>query len=362
MPPEWVRGRTIYHLHALGAAGGRGLPALTGWLDHVADLRCGAVLLTPIHASSTHGYDTVDAFAVDERLGSEADLDAFIAGCHDRGLRVLFDGVFNHVGRAFPHPEWLSGRVWEGHDELPTLDHDRPEVREWAIAVGRHWLDRGGDGWRFDVAYSIPRPFLAELTGALKASHPEAFLFGEMIAGDFAGMVESTSLDSATAYELFKAIWSSLNDANMWELAWALQRHAELAAHFPPVTFVGNHDVTRIASQLRDPRHLELALAVLFTVPGVPCVYYGDELGWTGEKTTGVGGDDAIRPPLPAETGQPPQIEQHRRWIGFRRAHPELTEAPLEVLHKTNGAISYRVGELVVHLDVEAATVVVEGG
>jgi len=183
-----------------------------------------------------------------------------------------------------------------------------------------------------------------------------------MIAGDFAGLVRSTSLDSATAYELFKGIWSSLNDANMWELAWALQRHADLAAEFAPVTFVGNHDVTRIASQLNDPRHLELALAVLFTVPGVPCVYYGDELGWTGEKTTGVGGDDAIRPPLPAELQPRPQLDQHRRWIEFRRAHPQLTDAPLEVLDKTNATIAYRVGELVVRLDVESASAVVEGG
>jgi glycosidase len=163
MTPDWVRGRTIYHLHALGAAGGRGLSALTGWLDHVADLGCGAVLLTPIHASSSHGYDTVDPFAVDARLGTDADLDRFLAACHERDLRVLFDGVFNHVGRDFPHTQLLSGRVWEGHDELPTLDHAQPEVLDWAAAVARHWLDRGGDGWRFDVAYSIPRPFLADL-------------------------------------------------------------------------------------------------------------------------------------------------------------------------------------------------------
>jgi cyclomaltodextrinase / maltogenic alpha-amylase / neopullulanase len=360
MTPDWVPGRTIYQIHALRAADGGGLSRLTGWLDHVAGLGCGAVLLTPIHASSTHGYDTVDAFALDERLGTDADLDRFVDACHAHDLRVLFDGVFNHAGRAFPHPEWLSGRVWEGHDELPTLNHDLPEVLDWATAVGRHWLDRGGDGWRFDVAYSIPRPFLAELTGALKRSHPDAFLFGEMIAGDFAGLVRETSLHSATAYELFKGVWSSLNDANMWELAWALQRHATYAEQFPPVTFVGNHDVTRIATQLRDPRHLELALAVLFTVPGVPCVYYGDELGWTGEKKKGAGGDDAIRPPLPSGVASAEQLDQHRRWIAFRREHPSLTDAPLEVVDKTNSTLAYRVGGIVVRLDTEAATASVE--
>jgi glycosidase len=179
-----------------------------------------------------------------------------------------------------------------------------------------------------------------------------------MIHGDFAGLVRETGLDSVTGYELFKAIWSSLNDANMWELAWALQRHADFASEFPPVTFVGNHDVSRIASNLRDPRHLELALAVLFTVPGVPCIYYGDELGWTGQKTTGPTGDDAIRQPLPDHVPATEQIEQHRRWIAFRRAHPELTEAPLTIVSKTNATISYQVGEVNVQLDVERATAV----
>ena len=319
------------------------------------------MLLTPIHQSATHGYDTIDPFRLDERFGVEADFDRFVAACHDRDLRVLLDGVFNHVGRAFPHVEWLSGRVWEGHHELPTLDHTNPDVLDWAVAVARHWLDRGGDGWRFDVAYTIPRDFLSELTARIKGTHPDAFLFGEIIHGDYEGLVGSTALDSVTQYELFKAIWSSLNDMNMWELAWALDRHAAFASMFPPVTFVGNHDVTRIASKLDEPRHLELALAVLFTVPGVPCVYYGDELGWLGEKTGGPHGDDAIRPPLPASVTDHPALEQHRRWIAFRRAWPELTDSALKVIDKTNSALTYRVGDIVVHLDAAMGVASIEG-
>ena len=202
-------------------------------------------------------------------------------------------------GAPFQRPDWFSGRTWEGHDDLPALDHENPEVLAWATHVARHWLDRGGDGWRFDVAYAIPRPFLRQLTTRVRAVRPDAFLFGEMIHGDYAGIVHDTGLDGVTQYELFKAIWSSLNDANMWELAWALDRHRHFAQSFVPVTFVGNHDVTRIATNLTNPDNLELALAVLFTVPGVPCVYYGDELGWTGSKRKGAGGDDAIRPALP---------------------------------------------------------------
>src|SRR5438477_402279 len=172
---EWLRGRTLYHVHALRAVAERGLPALASWLDHVAALGCGAVLLTPIHESSNHGYDTVDALRLDPRLGSDADLDRFVAECRARDVRVFFDGVFNHAGRAFRRPEWLSERTWEGHDELPTLDHDNPEVLSWAVEVACHWLDLGGDGWRFDVAYAMPRPFLRSLTTAVRTVRPDAF-------------------------------------------------------------------------------------------------------------------------------------------------------------------------------------------
>jgi cyclomaltodextrinase len=354
--PGWISGRTIYQIHALGATAGRGLASLSAWVDHVAGLGCGAVLLTPIHRSATHGYDTIDPFALDPRLGTDADLERFVAACRERDLRVIFDGVFNHVGRGFARPDWLSGTVWEGHDELPTLDHSNPEVLDWATSVALHWLDRGGDGWRFDVAYSIPRPFLAELTKRIKAARPDAFLVGEMVHGDYEAMVRDTALDSVTQYELYKAIWSSLNDGNMWELAWALDRHASFATTFPPTNFLGNHDVTRIASSLLDPRHLELALAVLFTVPGIPCIYYGDELGMRGEKTTGPGGDDLIRPPLPSSIEDSPTTGQYRRWVHFRRARPGLTDAPLHVVDKTNATITYRVGSVTVRLDTVACT------
>jgi glycosidase len=351
-----VPGRTLYHLHALGAAGGGGLDAVTGWLDRVVDLGCGGVLLTPIHRSSTHGYDTIDPFHVDDRLGGDAAFDRFMDAARARDLRVVLDGVFNHVGRQFPRTELLSGRVWEGHEELPELDHSNAHVLEWAIEVARSWLDRGVDGWRLDVAYAIPRPFLRALTAAIRESNPEALVFGEMIHGDYAGLVADTGLHGVTQYELFKAIWSALNDGNCWELAHALTRHATIASASVPVTFLGNHDVTRIRSKLVDPRHLEHALAIVFTVAGIPCTYYGDELGWTGVKEDRAGGDDAVRQPLaPGEVD-----ERFRDWIGFRRRHPELTGAPLEVLEKTNRTLRYRTGGLIVSLDVDAGVTVEE--
>jgi len=404
--PARMRGRVLYHLHSLGAAGvpaanpdpeaaqpsGHGLRRLEGWLDHVRALGCGGVLLTPIFVSSTHGYDTVDPFRIDQRLGDEGDFSAFAAACHDRDLLLILDGVFNHVGRTFPAfrdvlargaaslfapwfrldfaaggPDGFAYADFEGHPELPALNHAHPAVLDWAGAVCRHWLDRGADGWRIDVAYLIPAPFLASLSQSVCGVHPQAFLFGEVLRGDYVGFVAASRLHGITQYELYKAIWSSLNDANLFELAWALRRHREFSAAFSPVTFVGNHDVTRLATTLRHRAHLGAALAVLLTVPGVPCVYYGDELGWEGRKEARAGGDDAVRPPLPP-TSEPVDARQaealrlHRELIALRRDRPWLTGAALQVGEVSNSRMAYTVssregGErLLVTLDLAGAT------
>ena len=385
--PQWVSGRVLYQLHSLGAVGapptnpgvdgveqsGHGLRVLLGWLDHVAELGCGGVLLTPIFVSSTHGYDTVDPLRIDQRLGDEGDFTEFVEACHQRDLKVVLDGVFNHVGRDFgPFRDVLTNgrdsrfvdwfrldfdaddgdgfgyRCFEGHRELVVLNHRSAAVLEWASTVANHWLDRGADGWRFDAAYAMPTEFLAALSSRIRSSHPDAFVFGEVIHGDYAGFSRASGLGSVTQYELHKAIWSSLNDANLFELAWALKRHPVVAGEFVPVTFAGNHDVTRLASQLNDPRLLGPALAVLFTVPGVPCVYYGDELGWRGVKEHRAGGDDAIRPALPAtpdasdETARS-ALELHRSLIAFRTTRPWLTGAAIEVVEVRNQQISFKV-------------------
>jgi glycosidase len=169
-----------------------------------------------------------------------------------------------------------------------------------------------------------------------------------MIHGDYAGYAAEAGLDSITQYELWKAIWSSLNDRNFFELAWTLDRHNEFLDSVLPQTFVGNHDVTRLASQLDDERHLGHALAVLVTVGGVPSVYYGDEQGFHGIKEQRAGGDDEIRPafpPTPADLGDRadwPVYRLHQRLIGFRRRHPWLVRARTSVLQLSNEALAYR--------------------
>jgi cyclomaltodextrinase len=404
--PDWLPDRVFYHLHSLGAAGapavnpdvdagepcGRGLRVVKGWLDHVAGLGCGGVLLTPVFVSGTHGYDTIDPFRIDQRLGDEGDFAAFVEACHALDLRVVLDGVFNHVGREFgpfrdvrergadspcagwfrldfsqdsPAGDGFDYRCFEGHRELVALNHRSEAVLDWAASVAGHWLDRGADGWRLDAAYAVPVPFLAALAGRIRSARPDAFVFGEVIHGDYVRFVTDGGLDSVTQYELHKAIWSSLNDANLFELAWALGRHRGLVDRFPPVTFAGNHDVTRLASQLDDLGHLAAALATLFTVPGVPCVYYGDELAWRGVKEHRPGGDDAIRPPLPAagpglaapSASSPPgdpgapgapgdeaqgwALGLHERLIAMRRARPWLARADVEVGDVANRRMTY---------------------
>ncbi|WP_370325357.1 alpha-amylase family glycosyl hydrolase [Euzebya sp.] len=364
-------------MHALGALGcpqanvdptGEGpvahrLRRLVEWVDHLDDLGVGALLLTPIFASSTHGYDTADPFRIDQRLGDDTDLEALLAACHDRGIHVVLDGVFNHVGRAFgpfadvlargrdsdwvdwfridvegDGPDGFAYDTFEGHDKLVALDHTNRAVLDWAVEVACHWLDRGIDGWRLDAAYAVPTDFWAAFADRVRERHPDAWLLGEVIHGDYAAFVEASHLDTVTQYELHKSVWSAIDDANLHELSWNLTRHARFCRTFAPFTFLGNHDVSRILTKLDDPAHLGHTLAVLFTVPGTPSIYYLDELAARGEKTEREGGDDAIRPPLPdspdpVDDEQARTLDLYRHLIALRRARPWLDDATLEVLH-----------------------------
>jgi glycosidase len=337
------------------------------------------VALGPIFASRTHGYDTTDHYRIDSRLGDDTDFDYLIEQAHGRGLLVLLDGVFNHVGVDFPRYHqaleddsaagWFRGdrgafHTFEGHPELVTLDHNNPEVADYTVDVLDHWIRRGADGWRLDAAYAVPQQFWADVVPRVHARHPQAWFVGELIHGDYAAAVAETGLDSVTQYELWKAIWSSLNDANFYELDWTLQRHNTFLESFAPLTFIGNHDVTRIASRLDHPDHLAQALVILMTVGGVPSIYAGDEFGYRGIKEERAGGDDAIRP----EFDSPPSqldargaeiYELHRYLIGLRRRHPWLHAAFITALLLDNRHYIYRTHHddeaLIVALNVDDA-------
>jgi cyclomaltodextrinase len=379
----WVEHVVWWHDHPLTFLGAErdalppGAPAVARlrrfepWLDYLVELGCNGLALGPIFASGTHGYDTIDYHRVDPRLGTEDDLRWLLDECHRRGIRVLFDGVFNHVGRDFgpfrdvlAHgrdsayanwfrldfdaggPDGFGYADFEGHRHLVALNHDEPAVIDHIAGVMRHWLDFGADGWRLDAAYAVPLPFWHATVGRARDDHPDAWFAGEVLHGDYLDWVRDGGLDSVTQYELWKAIWSSLNDLNFFELGWALERHEAFVRDFAPLTFVGNHDVTRLASALTDPRHLGLALAVLFTVGGVPSVYAGDEQAFQGVKRDEEYGDDAIRPPFPsAPAGLAaygwPTYRLHEQLIGLRRRHPWLHRARTATLVLTNKQFAY---------------------
>lgn len=371
-----------WHVYPLGALGApirephdgsvvHRLRGLLPWLDHVVDLGFTGLQLGPVLASSTHGYDTVDLYAVDSRLGDRADLDELIAATHERGLRVMLDGVFDHVGADHPlhrralaegpgsdaaryfRIDWSGpqpvGACFEGHSGLVLLNHDAPEVADLVADVMRHWSDAGVDAWRLDAAYAVDPAFWARVLPRVRAAHPGVTVVGEVIHGDYADVVARSGMDGVTQYELWKAVWSSLVDRNLDELAHALGRHDAFVGAFRPMTFVGNHDTTRIASLVGDAG-AALAAVVLTTVGGAPSVYYGDEHAFRGVKEQRLGGDDAVRPSLPASAWDlAPQgrwlADLHRELIALRRRQVWLADATTEVLEVANERLVYRSAE-----------------
>ncbi len=344
------------------------LRRLLNWLDYAVELGVNGLLLGPIFSSTSHGYDTLDYFTIDPRLGDEDDFAALVAGCQERGIRVMLDGVFNHVGEQYPvlqealadgpagrfadmfHIDWTADPPirlnFEGSDDLVRLNHDSPQVVDLVSRVMNHWLDRGIDAWRLDAAYAVPTSFWAQVLPQVRARHPEALFVGEVIQSDFVEFVTQSGVDTVTEYELWKATWSSLQDANFYELDWTLTRHNEFLDTFLPFTFIGNHDVTRIASRI-GPERAILALVILMTLGGQPAIYYGDEQGFTGIKYERPGGDDEIRQRLPANPNELLPFGQwiyrhHQALIALRRRYSWLQSATTVTDQLDNDMIDYR--------------------
>ena len=331
----WYDDAVFYQLYPLGACGApwvndgvreSRILKLIDWIPHIRALGCGAVYLNPVFESDAHGYDTRDYRVLDCRLGTNADLRAVVDAFHAAGLRVVLDGVFNHVGRGFwafrdvqerrwdsPYRDWFNLSFdgnsnyndgfwyegWEGHYELVKLNLRNPAVADYILDTVKFWAGEFGiDGLRLDVAYCLDLDFLARLRGFCDSLRPDFFLVGETLHGDYNRWL--ASLHSVTNYECYKGLYSSLNDLNLFEIGhsikrqsgsepWALYRGRKL------FNFLDNHDVTRIASILRDKRELPVAYGLLMAMPGIPCVYYGSEWGLDGEKRDG---DASLRPAL----------------------------------------------------------------
>ncbi|MDR0944577.1 MAG: alpha-amylase [Bifidobacteriaceae bacterium] len=346
------------------------LRRVAAWLDYAANLGVDGIVLGPVLLSKTHGYDTLDYFRIDPRLGDEDDFLDLVRAAHARGLALYGDGVFNHVSADHPAlraalaggpdspgagmfqvawraPGGPRPHPFEGHGELVCFDHASGETADFVTEVMDYWLSRGLDGFRLDAAYATGPKFWRRVLPGVRAAHPGAWFFAEVIHGNYASEVKAAGYDSLTQYELWKAIWSSLLDPNFFELDWSLKRHNRFLEDFAPVTFVSNHDVTRIASQV-GPGKAALAAVILMTVGGIPCVYSGDEQAFTGVKEERVGGDDAVRPEFPPDpSGLAPfgwwMYDLYRELLELRRANPWLRRAQSTTQALTTSHYAYRV-------------------
>lgn len=315
-----------------------------GWLDHMSKLGSDCLLLNPVFESISHGYDTTDYKKVDCRLGDNQDLVDLVDACHSRGIKVLLDGVFNHVGRDFwafkdvqekrwdsPYAGWFeidwngntewddgfSYSTWQGVPYLVKLNHSNFELNDYLAEVIRGWEhDFDIDGLRLDVAYCLDRGFLGYLrtvANELSDKRGDKFLLlGETMFGDYNQWMGDSLCDTVTNYECYKGLWSSMNSANMHEVAYALERQSgshpwDLYTGKHLIDFVDNHDVPRIATQLADKKQLKPLYGLLFGMAGVPCVYYGSEWGIEGEQKFG---DHELRPAL-----EEPEWNELTDWI-----------------------------------------------
>lgn len=332
----WAEESVFYQIYPLGFTGApfendgvleHRIRKVLAWIPHMTRLGINALYFSPVLESDTHGYNTRDYRRIDVRLGTNEDFKEVVAALHENGIKVVLDGVFNHVGRGFgpfqdvlqnrersPYTSWfyriafdgdspyhdgLWYEGWEGNYDLVKLNLRNEDVVRYLLDSVGFWMDEFDiDGLRLDVAYSLDEDFVRRLRAYCDGRKQDFFLVGEMLHGDYNRLVNDAMLHSATNYECYKGLYSSFNSMNLFEINhsllrqfgpenWTLYKGKHL------LSFVDNHDVTRAASILQNKRHLPLLYALLFGMPGIPCIYYGSEWGALGEKSQG---DPALRP------------------------------------------------------------------
>ena len=330
----WAYESVFYQIYPLGFCGAPfendgvltpRIRKVIDWIPHIKNLGANAIYFSPVFESDTHGYNTRDFRKIDVRLGTNEDFADVCQALHKEGIKVVLDGVFNHVGRGFwafqdvlekrwdsPYKYWfhisfdgnsnyndgLWYEGWEGNYDLVKLNLCHPDVKQHIFDSIRSWVEEFDiDGLRLDVAYCLDENFVRELRAFCDSLKPDFFLVGEMLHGDYNRLMNDSMLHSATNYECYKGLFSSFNSMNMFEIIhsllrqfgpenWTLYRGKHL------LCFVDNHDVSRIASNLTNEQHLPLIYALCFGMPGIPCVYYGSEWGAKANKSEG---DPALR-------------------------------------------------------------------
>ncbi len=336
----WATNSVFYQIYPLGFCGapkendGQLVPRIRKVVDiipHIKKLNIDAIYFSPVFESDRHGYDTRDYTKIDVRLGSNEDFAFVCKTLKENGIKVVLDGVFNHVGRGFfafqdvlqnrensIYKDWfhisfegdscfndgLWYEGWEGHFELVKLNLENPNVIEYLFSCIKMWIEEFNiDGLRLDVAYCLKESFMRKLREFSNSVGEDFFLLGEVLFGDYNRIVNDEMLHSCTNYECYKVLYSSFNDMNLFEIAHSLDRQfgKEGSAIYKGkhlLSFADNHDVIRVASILKEQKHLPLVYALLFGMPGIPCIYYGSEWGITGVKDKN--SDDDLRPEIKA--------------------------------------------------------------
>lgn len=335
----WYDEAIFYHIYPLGLCGApkenqygelvHRLNQLSPWIDHIKELGCNAIYIGPLFESVGHGYETTDYKKLDSRLGDNTDLTNFVADCHEKGIRVILDGVFNHTGRDFfafqdikknrensAYRDWycqvnfggnneyndgFSYENWGGYNLLAKLNQHNPAVRDYICDVIRFWVKEFDiDGIRLDAADVLDFEYMKALRHVANEVKPDFWLMGEVIHGDYTRWVNEGTLHSVTNYHLHKALYSGHNDHNYFEIAHTVKRLYEMGGNRPDglklYNFVDNHDVERIYTKLTNKAHFAPVHVLLYTLPGVPSIYYGSEFGIEGKKEQY--SDDSLRPAL----------------------------------------------------------------
>lgn len=338
----WYDEAVFYHIYPLGLTGApmqnlygepeHRLNTLIPWISHIKEIGCNALYIGPLFESVGHGYETTDYKKLDSRLGTNEDLTAFVAACHEQGIRVIFDGVFNHTGRDFfafqdikrnrensPYRDWycnvnfwgnneyndgFSYDNWGGYNLLVKLNQHNPAVRDYICDVIRFWVKEFDiDGIRLDAADVLDFGYMQALRQTANEVKPDFWLMGEVIHGDYNRWVNEGTLHSVTNYHLHKALYSGCNDHNFFEIAHTVRRQCDMGLNRPDGTklynFVDNHDVERIYTKLWNKANFAPVHILMYTLPGIPSIYYGSEFGIEGKKERG--SDASLRPALQLE-------------------------------------------------------------
>ena len=333
----WYDEAVFYHIYPLGLTGApkqndygepvHRLNTLLPWVDHIKEIGGSALYIGPLFESVGHGYETTDYKKLDSRLGTNEDLTAFVAYCHEQGIKVIFDGVFNHTGRDFfafkdiqanrensQYKDWycnvnfwgnneyndgFSYDNWGGYNLLVKLNQKNPAVVNYICDVIRFWVSEFDvDGIRLDAADVLDFDFMKALRRTANEVKPDFWLMGEVIHGDYSRWVNGETLHSVTNYTLHNALYSGHNDHNYFEIAHTVRRLQNMGT-LKLYNFVDNHDVERIYTKLTNKAHFAPVHVLLYTLPGVPSIYYGSEFGIEGRKE--YGSDDSLRPALNIE-------------------------------------------------------------